>query len=69
MQAWRNPYIVSFARAVADFKRVADLNPHNIDAAREVRLFNMRQTKDDPMGGAVPSSSASTSLLRRLLKK
>lgn len=25
-----------------DFKRVADLNPRNIDAVREVRLHNMR---------------------------
>lgn len=28
--------------AAKDFRRVADLNPRNIDAAREVRLFNMR---------------------------
>ena len=57
------------AEAVSDFKRAVDLNPHNIDAAREVRIFNMRQSKDDPLAGAVPSSSASTNLLKRLLKK
>jgi curved DNA-binding protein CbpA len=28
--------------SVRDFKRAADLNPDNIDALREVRLFNMR---------------------------
>jgi curved DNA-binding protein CbpA len=27
-----------------DFKRAAELNPRNIDAAREVRLYNMRNT-------------------------
>jgi tetratricopeptide (TPR) repeat protein len=29
-------------QAARDFRKVADLNPRNIDAAREVRLFNMR---------------------------
>jgi tetratricopeptide (TPR) repeat protein len=69
---WRGTLLKKIGRsteAVADFKRAVELNPHNIDAAREVRLFNMRQSKDDPTAGAVPSSSASTSLLRRLLKK
>ena len=28
--------------AAKDFRRVADLNPRNIDAAREVRLHQMR---------------------------
>jgi tetratricopeptide (TPR) repeat protein len=28
--------------AVRDFKRAMELNPHNIDAAREVRLYQMR---------------------------
>ena len=28
--------------AVRDFKRAVELNPRNIDAAREVRLYNMR---------------------------
>lgn len=29
-------------KAIADFKKVADMNPRNLDAAREVRLYNMR---------------------------
>jgi hypothetical protein len=69
---WRATLLKKLGRlteAVSDFKRAVELNPHNIDAAREVRLYNMRQSKDDPLGGGVPSSSASTSLLRRLLKK
>jgi hypothetical protein len=69
---WRGTLLKKLGRngeAVSDFKRAVDFNPHNIDAAREVRLFNMRQGKDDPTAGGVPSSSASTNLLRRLLKK
>lgn len=31
------------ARALEDFKRVAELNPKNLDAMREVRVHNMRQ--------------------------
>jgi tetratricopeptide (TPR) repeat protein len=36
-------------RAVADFRKAADLNPRNIDAVREVRLFEMRKSK-----GSIP---------------
>jgi tetratricopeptide (TPR) repeat protein len=36
-------------RAVADFRKSADLNPRNIDAIREVRLFEMRKSK-----GSIP---------------
>lgn len=38
--------------AVRDFKRVTELNPHHIDAAREVRLHQMRG------GGRIGSGSA-----------
>jgi tetratricopeptide (TPR) repeat protein len=31
------------ARALEDFKRAAALNPRNLDAMREVRIYNMRQ--------------------------
>jgi tetratricopeptide (TPR) repeat protein len=37
------------ARAVRDFRKAADLNPRNIDAAREVRLHEMRLQR-----GSVP---------------
>jgi tetratricopeptide (TPR) repeat protein len=40
------------AKAYKDFKVSAELNPRNIDAVREVRLWNMRKAK-----GAVPSST------------
>jgi curved DNA-binding protein CbpA len=37
--------------AIRDFRRAAELNPHNIDAAREVRLYEMRVTgKGKPAG-------------------
>ena len=69
---WRGALFKKLGRladGIADYKRAFDLNPNNIDAAREVRLYHMRQSKDDPSGGAVPSSNASTNLLRRLMKK
>ncbi len=39
------------AAAVRDFRKAVDLNPRNIDAAREVRLFDMRKAKNS---GAPP---------------
>jgi tetratricopeptide (TPR) repeat protein len=42
---WRGMLFKRLGRtdlAVRDFRRAVDLNPRNIDAAREVRLYNMR---------------------------
>jgi curved DNA-binding protein CbpA len=36
-------------RAASDFRRAAELNPRNIDAVREVRLFEMRKSR-----GSIP---------------
>jgi curved DNA-binding protein CbpA len=33
-------------RAIKDFRKVLQLDPRNIDAAREVRVFDMRRKKD-----------------------
>lgn len=33
-------------QAMSDLAKAAELNPHNIDAAREVRLYRMRQERD-----------------------
>ena len=45
------------AAAIKDFKRAMDLNPRNVDAQREVRLFNMRggdkKTKEEGGGGGI----------------
>lgn len=44
--------------AVRDFKRVVELNPRNIDAAREVRLYRMRGgRRSDPPAGVTRANS------------
>jgi Tfp pilus assembly protein PilF len=65
--------------ALRDFRRVSDMNPRNIDAAREVRLYQMRGT--GASSPAPPKRSSPTppkpdepgakagSLLGRLFKK
>lgn len=46
-------------KAVQDFRRVAEMNPRNLDAAREVRLYQMRGGSKAPpaMGGTGTSPS------------
>lgn len=53
-----NKRIDQHAAAIKDFKRVADLNPNHVDAAREVRLHYMRSgpsspPKDASLGGLI----------------
>jgi hypothetical protein len=48
--------------AVRDFRRTAQMNPRNIDAVREVRLYGMRRPQQPP-------EKASVGLLDRLFKK
>jgi curved DNA-binding protein CbpA len=45
-------------KAMADFRKSADLNPRNIDAVREVRLFEMRKSRGSipPEADEAPSS-------------
>jgi curved DNA-binding protein CbpA len=47
--------------ALADFRRAAELNPRNIDAAREVRLHQMRTGQAVTAGSSPSLSAASTS--------
>ena len=51
----------SMHRAVADFRKAADLNPRNLEATREVRLFEMRRSRGSipppPPGDELPPSS------------
>ena len=57
---WRgmlNKRVGKSESAYRDFRRAVDLNPHNIDAAREVRLHNMR-------GGPRSRSSSPPSVSR-----
>jgi tetratricopeptide (TPR) repeat protein len=41
--------------AIADFRVAAELNPQNLDAAREVRLYDMRRSKRPAAPGKSPS--------------
>jgi curved DNA-binding protein CbpA len=50
--------------SIADFTRAADLNPHNVDAAREVRLFRMR--KEQAEG---PEASGVGGFFKKLWKR
>jgi curved DNA-binding protein CbpA len=53
-------------RAIRDFRLVAQINPRNIDAAREVRLFDMRTEQ-----AKAPAASPSTrmGLFSKIFKK
>lgn len=50
------------AEAVRHFRMAAELNPHNVDAAREVRLASMRRDSNKPPPG-------NPGVLSRLFKK
>ena len=49
-------------RAVMDFRKASELNPRNIDAVREVRLFEMRKSRGSipPPGGEEKSDKTTT---------
>jgi curved DNA-binding protein CbpA len=38
-------------RAVHDFKQILEVNPHHVEAAREIRLFDMRRISNRPTSG------------------
>jgi curved DNA-binding protein CbpA len=46
--------------AMVDFKNAYELNPKNLDAAREVRLFEMRRAKLSEQRRSTPSTRRST---------
>jgi curved DNA-binding protein CbpA len=50
------------ALAMKDFKRALELNPRNVDAQREIRLYNMR-------GGASGGKSEGGGIFGKLFKK
>jgi tetratricopeptide (TPR) repeat protein len=57
---WRGMLLQRLGRpesAVRDFKRAVNLNPRNIDAAREIRLYRMRGGRHTSHPPANPSSS------------
>jgi curved DNA-binding protein CbpA len=58
-------------QAVKDFKRAMELNPRNVDATREVRLYNMRGGDKAKPGSSVPAGKKEEGggLFGRLFKK
>lgn len=48
------------AKALKDFKRAAELNPRNLDAVREVRIFNMRGGGSKPPPATTPGPGRSS---------
>ena len=63
-------------KALKDLKKAADLNPRNLDAAREVRLFNMRGVQGSKAPGAMtrpsqkpPQAETLGGLFGKLFKK
>jgi tetratricopeptide (TPR) repeat protein len=50
-------------RAIRDFRLSAELNPKNLDAVREVRLFEMRRRtgSGEPPPSRAPSARGATS--------
>jgi tetratricopeptide (TPR) repeat protein len=61
-------------RAVNDFRKAAELNPRNIDAVREVRLFEMRKERGSnppsrPGGPAPKKEETKGGLFGKLFKK
>jgi curved DNA-binding protein CbpA len=44
--------------AFADFSTAAELNPNNVDAVREVRIYRMRQERSTPGDGAKKPAGA-----------
>jgi curved DNA-binding protein CbpA len=58
---WRGMLLQRMGRtgaAVRDFKRASELNPRNIDAAREVRLYRMRGGRSTSPPGATTGGAS-----------
>ena len=56
-------------KAMADFTRAMELDPHNVDAAREVRLHRMRQEKAEPTKDASADSDGVGGFFKKLFKR
>jgi tetratricopeptide (TPR) repeat protein len=58
------------ALAIKDFKKSSELNPNNVDAAREVRLFYMRGGRSvPPAPGSEPLAGKASGLFGKFFKK
>lgn len=59
-------------KAMADFARAVELDPHNVDAARELRIYKMRQERTDPAARAATADSSDGGVggfFRKLFKR
>jgi len=57
-------------QAIKDFKRAMELNPRNVDAQREVRLYNMRGgDKAKPASGTKGKEDSGGGIFGKLFKK
>lgn len=57
-------------KAMADFARAAELDPHNVDAAREVRIHKMREERAAPAKAAAAGSDEGVGgFFRKLFKR
>jgi hypothetical protein len=56
-------------KALKDFKKAAELNPRNLDAMREVRLFNMRGLQSKPPGAPPKQQEAAAEKIGGLFGK
>ncbi len=59
-----NKRVDQHAAAIKDFKRVAEINPNHVDAAREVRLHYMRSGPSNP-----PKDASIGGLIGKFFKK
>lgn len=55
--------------AIEDFRRAFELNPKNLDAQREVRVFDMRSQKEREKAAAAVGPDKRPSFVGRLFKK
>lgn len=55
--------------AMADFRKVAELDPDHVDAAREVRLHQMRSSKPGGLEQAAPASKSAGGFFGKLFKR
>jgi tetratricopeptide (TPR) repeat protein len=55
-------------KAISDFARAAEIDPHNVDAARELRILRMRQERAEPTK-ASGSDEGVGGFFRKLFKR
>jgi hypothetical protein len=57
------------ARAIQDFRWIAERDPRDVDAQRELRLYSMRHRQDTPAGGRAAGPSSTPTAMKSVLDK